>query len=266
MTGVTPAAHTHSPLTDNKTGTVKQPVKCGKDTWSFFDKIYCISIDDRRDRRQQARKQFAAVGLLERVEFVIVVRHPENRELGIFESHLTCLSRGLSAGAGNILVFEDDICFKGHDHRLLVEAYLALARIPNWNGLFLGAITEGSRKTGSRFLVKVKYRCLSHAYALNRSFAQQIVREEWSGLPYDGLLRRLCNDYYAVCPMCAFQGDLSSDNQTPAIDRLRRLFGGLYFIQKANELYQNHKPLLISVHLLFLSLFAVLLLRLWYYE
>ena len=49
------------------------------DPWKFFDTIYCISVDDRLDRREQVKKQFAGVGLLERVEFVLVVRHPENR-------------------------------------------------------------------------------------------------------------------------------------------------------------------------------------------
>jgi hypothetical protein len=263
MTGAAPAAHEFSQPTDNKTGTVKQPVNVRKETWSFFDKIYCISIDDRKDRRQQAREQFAAVGLLERVEFVIVVRHPDNREQGIFESHLNCLKRGLSTGARNILIFEDDVFFQNLDHRALAEALSALEKTANWNGLFLGAITEGSRKTGCSSLAAVKYRCLSHAYALNRSFAELIVRQQWTGLPYDGLLRSQCTDFYALYPMCAFQGDLSSDNQTPAIDRLRRLCGGLRFIQKANEFYQNRKPQLIAAHLLLASLLAVLLLRLW---
>ena len=36
---------------------VKQP-----DIWTFFDKIYCISLDKRIDRREQAKKQFAQVG------------------------------------------------------------------------------------------------------------------------------------------------------------------------------------------------------------
>jgi hypothetical protein len=68
-------------------------------SWAYFDKIYCISLDERPDRREEAKTQFESVGLLERVEFVIVRKHPFDCEQGIFESHLLCMKKGLSAGA-----------------------------------------------------------------------------------------------------------------------------------------------------------------------
>ncbi|MEX1349306.1 MAG: hypothetical protein AB1Z31_16390, partial [Desulfobacterales bacterium] len=58
--------------------------------WDFFDKIYCITLDERADRRADATAQFEKVGLADKVEFVIVKKHPHNIEQGIFESHLTC--------------------------------------------------------------------------------------------------------------------------------------------------------------------------------
>ncbi|MDP2003514.1 MAG: hypothetical protein Q8J86_11315 [Desulfurivibrionaceae bacterium] len=225
------------------------------DPWKFFEAIYCISVDNRIDRREEVKKQFAAVGLLERVEFVLVARHPENREKGIFESHMLCLNKGLATGAHHIMIFEDDVFFRDFDPRTLAEACLHLCRLGSWQGLFLGAITSGSRKTGVKSLVSIKYRCLSHAYALNASCARRIVREEWSGIPYDGLLRRNNGDFFATYPMCAFQGRSESDNQTLVIDRVRRALGGLSFIQKMNEMYQNHKPFFLAVHLaVFLAL------------
>jgi hypothetical protein len=219
------------------------------DPWRFFDTIYCISVDDRHDRREQVRKQFAAVGLLERVEFVLVTRHPENRGQGIFESHMLCLQRALATGAQHILVFEDDVFFRDFDSHALAEACAYLEHLAGWDGLFLGCITSGSRKTGVKPLVSIKYRCLSHAYAVNAPMARRVVREEWSGIPYDELLRRMNGDFFAIYPMCAFQGLSKSDNQTVAIDRIRRLFGGLPFIQKMNEIYQNHKALVLAAQL-----------------
>jgi len=233
------------------------------DPWKFFDTIYCISVDDRLDRREHVKKQFAEVGLLERVEFVLVARHPENREKGIFESHMLCLKKALAAGARHILVFEDDVFFRDFDSRTLAEACLQLDRLARWDGLFLGGITSGSRKTGVKSLVSIKYRCLSHAYALNAPFARRIVRDEWSGIPYDGLLRRNNGDFFAIYPMCAFQGLSASDNQTVAIDRMRRLFGGLPFIQKMNEIYQNHKALVLAVHLAVFLVLGTLVYTLW---
>jgi len=244
--------------TINKTSSVNQT-----DRWAFFDKVYCISIDDRSDRREQAKKQFAAAGLLERVEFVIVKRHPDNREQGIVQSHIHCLKKGLKAGARRILIFEDDVFFQGIDARALREACAFLHHRTEWNGFFLGCITSGSSKTEQKSLVKIKYRCLAHAYALNRPFAERLVREHWSGIPFDGLLRRYNTNFYALYPMCAFQGLCGTDNQTVIIDRLRRFFGGLPFIQKANEFYQNHKATLIIAHLAILLMLGALALNLW---
>ena len=219
------------------------------DPWSFFAAIYCISIADRIDRREEAKMQFAAVGLLERVEFVLVPRHPENREKGIFESHMLCLKKGLAAGAQHIMIFEDDVFFRDFDSRTLAEACLHLDRLGNWNALFLGCLTSASRKTGVKSLVSISYRCLAHAYILNAPFAGRIVEQKWNKIPYDGLLQKNNEDFFAISPMCAFQGLSASDNQTLVIDRLRRMLGGLPFIQKMNETYQNHKPLFLAFHL-----------------
>ena len=106
----------------------------------------------------------------------------------------------------------------------------------------------------------MRYRCLTHGYALSRSFAQRILQKPWNNIPYDGLLRQQQADYFALSPMCAFQGQTESDNQTVIIDRLRTIFGGLPFIQQCNELYQNHKVLILVSHLLLAALALGLLL------
>jgi len=232
------------------------------DSWGFFDKIYCISLVTRPDRREQAQKEFAGVGLLQRVEFILVDKHPENQEKGIFESHMSCLEKGLSAGAKNILVFEDDVFFKGFSGQALHEACSNVGSA-SWDGLFLGCITDKTSKTGKKNLVKITYRCLAHAYVLNRHFAEKIIKETWSGIPFDELLRRRNAAFYALYPMCAFQGMAGSDNQTVVIDRVRRIFGGLPFIQKANEVYQNNKTVLRLAPLVGLFALTFLVYRLW---
>ena len=218
-------------------------------TWDFFDRIYCISLHERADRRKQVKQEFAAVGLLDRVEFVLVDPHPENREQGIFESHIQCLHKGLAAGARTILLFEDDVFFRGFSSRVLATACDDLAALPQWNAFFFGCITSGSRRLAGGMLAAIRYRCLSHGYAVHRDFAENIARQPWRGTPYDTMLKEQCGNYYALYPMCAFQGLSSTDNQTVAIDRLRRLLGGLPFLQRVNEFYQNNKRLLLVAHL-----------------
>jgi hypothetical protein len=227
--------------------------------WHFFDKIYCISLESRSDRLMEARRQFASVGLADRVEFIVVQKNMDDQVKGIFQSHMSCLTKGLAAGARHILVFEDDILFRGYSERKLHEACLFLQETGGWNAFFLGCLTNGSTKTASAAVAKVKYRCLAHAYALNRPFAERLVREKWSGIPFDDLLRR-CNDsFFALSPMCAYQGLAGSDNRTVALDRLRNVFGGLPFIQKSNEIFQNNKILIYALHLLFATLALVFL-------
>lgn len=228
------------------------------DPWSFFDKIYCISIDTRIDRRIEAKKQFSLVGLLDRVEFILVQKHPENREKGIFQSHMQCLKKGLAAGADNILIFEDDVTFKNFQPETLLNAEHFLGNNHEWNGFFLGAMSSKMTQTDSQSLVTIQYRCLAHAYALNRAFAKQFTMSPWDNIPYDTLLQKHGSKFFALSPMIAFQSAARSDNQTLVLDRMRRFFGGLPFIQKANEFFQRHKRPIIYAHILLFAVLALL--------
>ncbi len=229
------------------------------DSWAFFDKVYCISIDERTDRRAEARRQFAAVGLLKLVEFVIVKRHAVDREQGIYQSHITCLQKGLAAGAEHILIFEDDVIFKGFKASRLQDACRFLNNSPKWNMLFLGCIVRRSRGTRQKSVVKINYRCLAHAYGINRRFAAELVRKPWQGIAFDDFLGQITKEFYAVYPMFSFQGDFRSDNQTHKVDKLRRMLGGLTFIQRSNEFYQRWRIWLIVSHVAIIMLLVYLL-------
>ncbi len=234
-----------------------------RNPWFFFDRIYCISLVNRHDRRQQALKEFTAVGLEGRVEFILVQPHAQNRAQGIFESHILCLRRGIAANASNILIFEDDVFFKNFSPERLRQGCICLARNGRWDALFLGCITSSSRPAGQH-IARIKYRCLSHAYAVSAEFARELVTNKWTGVPWDTFLRhqQKRKRFFALTPMCALQGLAGSDNQTIVIHRLRRLFGGLPFLQQLNEFYQCRKLLLLTTNLL--ALFAASLL-LWRY-
>lgn len=227
--------------------------------WNFFDKIYCITLDSRPDRMEAAKQQFAAVGLNDRIEFFLVTKDDADPARGIYQSHLCCLSQGLATGARQILVFEDDVVFRGFSKERLGAACRFLQQTGAWDAFFLGCLTSCSKRTDEDAVVRVTYRCLSHAYALSRPCAERIVREQWSGIPFDGLLRRCNAQFFALYPLCAFQGMASSDNETVWIDRLRNLCGGLSFIQRCNEIYQNHKGLVLALHLLVAAVAIALL-------
>jgi len=231
--------------------------------WNFFDRIYCISLEEREDRRQSAAASFSKVGLTGKVEFVMVNRHPYNVEQGMYESHITCLRKGLDAGAESIVVFEDDIIFDRFDLEHFKQGTQFLIDHPDWKVLLLGALIRSSRRTTNPFIQKVVYQSLSHAYALNRSYAETVASQPWQGVVIDTLFRPLTDHLFAVCPMFAFQKDFASDNtKYPVLARFRRLCGGLERIQKTNEFYHRHKWGIIAAHvMIFLFLLIVLLSR-----
>jgi len=230
------------------------------ESWSFFDSIHCISLKDRPDRLAQATAQFAQVGLAGRVDFHCVDRHATDAEQGIYESHRDCILKGLAKDATRILVFEDDVVFERFSTARLDAALSFLRQQPNWNILFLGCLASKSWATESPAVRKVAYRCLAHAYALNRSFAEQLVQKPWSGIPFDCMLRH--NDgLYACYPSFAFQSDAPSDNlRHHWLDKFRRLCGGLRRIQKVNEWYNRYTSILVALHLTALGVLLWLIL------
>ena len=229
--------------------------------WDYFDRIYCISLEECRERRQSAAAEFSKVGLAGRVEFVLVKRHPSNVEQGMYESHTTCMRKGLEAGAQHILIFEDDIVFDRFDEKRLVDATQYLSKHPNWKVLLLGALIRSSRKTTCPAINQISYQSLAHAYALNRPYADKLACEPWQGIVIDTLFRPLTDHIYAICPMIAFQKDFPSDNKYTHLARFRQLFGGLRRIQKANEFYQQHKFGVVGWHLVLLFLFLLAFFR-----
>ena len=229
--------------------------------WECFDKIYCISLHERDDRREQAKDQFRAVGLADRVEFVVVRKHPVDCEQGIYESHILCMQKGLRANSGNIVIFEDDIIFDRFSLDTLDKCIDFLATNTDWKIMFLGCMVRKSAKTDNSSVLKIKFRSLCHAYVLTREFAETIVKIPWQQIPFDDLVRDIKDDrMYAVYPSFAFQSNSRSDNQRYLpLDRFRRLCGGLRGLQKMNEFYHSNKTLIIGAHILLVLLLIVIL-------
>ena len=227
--------------------------------WAFFDKIYCISLDEREDRRQEARKQFGNVGLADRVEFVIVKKHPADNEQGIHESHMKCMRKGIRADARTMLIFEDDIIFDRFSVKVLADCIHFLSTTSSWKLFFFGCLSSGSQRTENNSVLKVRYRCLTHAYVVQRSFAETLLGMPWRNTPYDALLDTLAEDYYSAYPSFAFQSNARTDNmRNRKVDRFRRLCGGLLRIQKMNEWYHRNRLAVFGIHIFLIMLLLLL--------
>jgi len=222
--------------------------------WEYFDKIYCISLDERADRREEAAVQFEAVGLSDRVDFVVVKKHPVDCEQGIYESHILCMEKAIHAKAENLVIFEDDVCFDRFRPETLTNCIDFLSSDRNWNIMFLGCMVKRSKKIENASILRVKFQCSCHAYVINAKFAERMVKIPWQKVPLDDMLRDLKDDHlYAVYPSFAFQSNSRSDNHKCAsLDRIRRLCGGLRRIQKVNEFYHRNRTIIIGAHVLVL--------------
>ena len=55
--------------------------------FDYFDAIYCINLDYRRDRWNEVKIEFEEMGILDRVIRFSAIRTPENGHLGCFLSH-----------------------------------------------------------------------------------------------------------------------------------------------------------------------------------
>ena len=145
---------------------------------------------------------------------------------------------------------KDDIIFERFSPHLLEQCIDFLSTNKEWNVFFLGCLVKGSKKTYYPSISKIQYRCSAHAYVVNRHFAETIVKKEWDGTAFDDLLARFKEGMYMIRPAFAFQSDSPTDNEACLnLDKIRRLCGGIREIQKMNEFYHYHKPLIIALHL-----------------
>ncbi|MDQ1271157.1 MAG: hypothetical protein QG618_2469 [Thermodesulfobacteriota bacterium] len=229
--------------------------------WAFFDRLYCISLRDRTDRRERTRLEFSRMGILKRVEFVLVEKDHNDPCRGIFASHLLCMEKAIDAGAQQWVVFEDDVVIHRYTPKILSAAVTHLSTCGTWSLFFFGCLIRGSSKTGNPGVKKIRYQALTHAYAVSRAFGKEIARQPWRGIPYDVMLKNLCDDYLGITPFFAFQSNAETDNDAcRGLDRFRRCFGGLGFIQLMNEFFYAHRLMIIVGHV---AVLAGLLVCLW---
>jgi hypothetical protein len=168
------------------------------DPFRFFDLIYCINLDSRPDRWQEVVREFSAVGIADRVERFPAITHAEPRE-GCRLSHVECVRRADAAGAETVLIFEDDVIFRGLTQERLARLLSRLRTIPDWELLYFGGTVLADPERHGE-LMKVPM-AGTHAYAIHRRAFAKIPE---CTLPYDIWLARNLQSYCAD-PIVAWQ-------------------------------------------------------------
>ena len=180
----------------------------------YFDKIYCINLDERTDRWEQAQKEFIKLGIVD-VERFSAVRH-EKGAIGCRESHLKIIKKVKELGLRNVLIFEDDVLVL-EEAINSVEKSLDELNTLEWDLFYFGATIDpnvGRLTKISDNLVKTNFAYTTHAYAVNGVIFDLILDQA----PLHGIIDVFYCRYivprgnsYIINPMLCIQQESYSD-------------------------------------------------------
>lgn len=183
---------------------------------TYFEKTYCINIDERTDRWFGTLRRCGLEGFVpERYDAVI----EDNRVLAFNKSQLEVIRLAYFQCKGNVLILEDDCVFKNTMH-----LHYAMNELPeDWEILFLGANIIGSdtlpftqpvRHSSHLFLLTDCWQ--THAVAYSQRGLSHIVNsfKPDNGYIYDEWLRQYVlprGKSFIIAPQIAYQEAGHSD-------------------------------------------------------
>ena len=170
----------------------------------FFDKIYCVNLDDRPGRWKVAKKRFKKLNLnVERfsaagpkddevkesfLNLSKIKARGGNQNLGpavikslpvmgCLISHIRILKKALSAGHKRILILEDDVIFA----KAFMKRTDKIYNIKNWDLLYLGSSQHSWKKINTKEAKKDGFykswmSTGTFAYAINSSAFEPLIK------------------------------------------------------------------------------------------
>ncbi|HZS55209.1 MAG TPA: glycosyltransferase family 25 protein [Bryobacteraceae bacterium] len=150
----------------------------------YFDHAYVINLQDRHDRRRQAESEFQRIGIDlpgKKVDFFTAVRPTDSGNFqnvgvrGCFNSHRSVLQLADQKNLRNVLVFEDDVCFR--DVGALFENRL-LAKLDHedWDLIFFGYLKPDDQALTGPLVLWPEDILGAHFYAVNGRFIRTMIR------------------------------------------------------------------------------------------
>jgi len=190
--------------------------------FDFFDKIYCINLDERKDRWEQVNAEFESVGLADKVERLSAVKI-ENRKKACKLSHTKCVEQAFDAGLENVLIFEDDVRFIHTDIGPLREAIKKLSQIKNWELFYLGGRPVRPAAFASRHLIECSF-WGNHAYAVHKRAWPYFEEMNSSPTHKDVWFAEHVKESYGLYPAMATQAPGYSDIKRDFLDNKTQIY------------------------------------------
>jgi GR25 family glycosyltransferase involved in LPS biosynthesis len=184
----------------------------------YFDKTYCINLDRRPDRWEQAQSEFkkhnitverfsAIDGNPNNIQTNIVIGH-----VGCVLSHLNIIKEAKDKKLKNILIFEDDVVFSDDFNDRFESMYEKVPK--DWNMLYFGGSHHGKLEMISDNIGRARKTYTTHAYAI-KSDVFDVAIKLLSKAQYEvdvtlSLMQQSFN-VYVIRPHLAWQRDGYSD-------------------------------------------------------
>jgi len=160
--------------------------------FNFFDKIFCINLDDRKDRWKECCEIFDKYKMTHKVERFSALKfiHQDPRlikamgQVGCSMSHFEVINRAKQENLNNFLVLEDDFCFEFEPKELHSNLNSSLSELPNnWDMFYLGGNLDASYNVYpiekySANLFKLNACHTTHAFAVNKNIYDTILKDK----------------------------------------------------------------------------------------
>lgn len=196
----------------------------------YFDKIYCINLDDRKDRWESCQNKFNTHKL--NVERISAIKGsdlnldwpPEIKEgaVGCSLSHLFTMKMAKHLNLNNYLVLEDDIEFDENFNEKFSEIYNN--QVPdNWDMLYLGGqhFHGMDLRQVSENVFKCQYTLTTHSFAVKNTVYDLFIDKLIDiTKPCDVHFAESHKDInaYVIIPHLTWQGESYSDVQNANVD------------------------------------------------
>jgi len=144
--------------------------------WATFDKVRCINMLSRPDRRKRATERFNLVNV--DVEYFDAVRHPTDPREGCADSHRQCIQEAYDAGSSNVLIFEDDVVFNDGWETVVRDCCAMIKSGKPFDAIFLGCSPYYIIDNYAEFWCGVC--ALTHAYCISREGMAKYLAKKWT--------------------------------------------------------------------------------------
>ena len=204
-----------------------------------IDKVFCISIKQRRDRQIQMEKQMKM--LQQSFSFVKVEKHKDPVR-GCLESHKYCIQQAKNKGYKNVLILEDDAIFNMKLLQTLLSNNIDISVPKDFDMLYLGYTVNDGYKHDDFLLKILSAQCL-HAYIVNEKIYDEVldnIEKDWTTFPewntrnemekqinfdcravdlfYGKIINQRLKNSYGVFPILCTQQVSHSDIENKVVD------------------------------------------------